>query len=182
MASGAYTPTRVRYDLLLQSMVPGTPFDGARLETLLVARGAKALPGGGHAWLLEQGSVEVHPLREGGQWVATELRVPLSDRDTLVREVVSQAAELAKEAEMRLFDPQLGRELSAHDTQVVADQYQRTARYASEMLGLASAMPMPSATENQGFQPTTRWVLTVLGFFFVLYLVVNWMSGQLNGE
>jgi hypothetical protein len=163
-------------------MVPGTPFDGARLEALLVARGAKALPGGGHAWQLESGAVEVQPLREGGQWVATELRVPLSDRNELVREVVTQAAALAKEAELRLFDPQLGRELSAHDDQVVADQYQRTARYAGEMLGLASAMPMPSPTEGQGFQPTTRWVLIVLGFFLVLYLVVNWMSGQLNGE
>ncbi len=172
----------MRYDLLLQSLVPGTPFDGARLESLLVARGARALPGGGHVWPLDKGDVEVHPLREGGQWVATELRVPLSDRDGLVRDVVVKAAELAKEGEVRFFDPQLGRELSAQDEQLVADQYQRTARYAGEMLGLASAMPMPSPTENTGFQPTTRWVLGVGAFFFVLYLLVNWMSAQLNGE
>lgn len=163
-------------------MVPGTPFDGARLEALLLARGAKALPGGGLAWELPHGAVEVHPLREGGQWVATEVRVPLSDRDALVRDAVSQTAALAKEAEVRFFDPQLGRELSAQDEQPVVDQYQRTARYAGEMLGMAEAMPMPTSTEGQGFQPTTRWVLTALVFFVVLYLVVNWMGGQLDGE
>lgn len=172
----------MRYDLLLQSLVPGTPFDGPRIEALLVARGAKSLPGGGHVWPLDKGDVEVHPLREGGQWVATELRVPLSDRDGLVREVVAKGAELAKEGEVRFFDPQLGRELSVQDEQSVVDQYQRTARYASEMLGLASAMPMPSPTQNEGFQPTTKWVLGVLAFFFVLYQVVSWMSAQLNGE
>jgi hypothetical protein len=163
-------------------MVPGAPFDGARLEALLVARGAKVLPGGGLAWELGHGSVEVHPLREGGQWIATEVRVPLSDRDALVRDAVSQTAALAKEAGVRFFDPQLGRELSTHDEQWVVEQYQRTARYAGEMLGLAEAMPMPSSTDSEGFQPTTRWVLALLVFFVVLYLVVNWMGGQLDGD
>ncbi|WP_239013910.1 hypothetical protein [Archangium violaceum] len=180
MALAAYTPTRVRYDLLLQSMVPGTPFDSARVQALLEARGAKVLPGGGHTWLLEHGSVEIHPLREGGQWVATEVRVPLSDRTELVREVVAKVAEVAKEAEVRFFDPQLGRELSSHSDGAVVDQYERTARYAAEMLGLASAMPI-STTEGEGFQPTTKFVLGALGFFTLLYLLVNWMGEQLGG-
>jgi hypothetical protein len=161
-------------------MVPGTPFDSARVEALLEARGAKARPGGGHSWLLEHGSVELHPLREGGQWVATEVRVPLMDRDDLVREVVSQVAELAKEAGVRLFDPQLGRELSAHDDGAVADQYQRTARYAGEMLGLASAMPI-STTESEGFQPTTKLFFGVIGIFTLLYLLIDWLNAQLGG-
>ncbi|QRO02504.1 hypothetical protein JRI60_13495 [Archangium violaceum] len=162
-------------------MVPGTPFDSARVEALLEARGAKELPGGGRAWMLEHGLVEVHPLREGGQWVATEVRVPLSDRTDLIREVVSRVAELAREAEVRFFDPQLGQALTAHDDGTVADQFERTARYAGEMLGLASAMPISATSEREGFQPTTKFFLGVLGFFFLLYLLIDWMNGQLWG-
>lgn len=162
-------------------MVPGTPFDSARVDALLEARGAKALPSGGREWQLENGRVEVHPLREGGQWVATEVRVPLADRTELIREVVTKVAELAQEADARCFDPQLGRALSARDDGMVADQYQRTARYAAEMLGLAEAMPMPSVTENEGFQPTTKFVLGVIGFFVALYLLMDWLGGQLSG-
>ncbi|MCY1080836.1 hypothetical protein [Archangium lansingense] len=170
----------MRYDLLLQSMVPGTPFDSDRVEALLEARGAKVLPSGGRTWLLAHGSVEFHPLREGGQWVATEVRVPLADRTELIREVVSKVAELAREAEVRFFDPQLGRELKVHDEGAVADQYERTARYAGEMLGLASAMPI-STTESEGFQPTTKFLLGAIGLFTLLYLLVNWINSQLGG-
>jgi hypothetical protein len=162
-------------------MVPGTPFDSARVEALLQARGAKALPSGGHVWQLERGRVEVHPLREGGQWLATEVRVPLSDRTDLVREVVSQVVQLAKEAEVRVFDPQLGRALSATDESPVADQYERTARYAGEMLGVAEAMPVSTETQHPGFQPTSKFFFGVIGFFVLLYLLVNWMGSQLGG-
>lgn len=162
-------------------MVPGTPFDSSRVDALLDARGAKAQPGGGRAWQLESGVVEVHPLREGGQWVATEVRVPLSDRTDLVREVVSQVVGLAKEAEVRVFDPQLGRALSGMDEIPVADQYERTARYAAEMLGVVDAMPVSTATQSQGFQPTSRFFFGVIGFFVLLYLLMDWMGGQLGG-
>jgi hypothetical protein len=161
-------------------MVPGTPFDSARVEALLDARGATVRPGGGRTWSLEHGVVEVHPLREGGQWVATEVRVPLSNRTELVREAVSKMAELAAEAEVRFFDPQLGRALGAHDEGVVAEQYERTARYAGEMLGVTEALPV-STTESEGFQPTTKFILGVIGFFVLLYLLIDWMNGQLGG-
>jgi hypothetical protein len=161
-------------------MDPGTPFDSARVDALLDARGATALPGGGRRWKLEHGEVELHPLREGGEWVATEVRVSLSDRTDLIREVVSRATELASEAGVGLVDPQLGRALSHNDEGPVTEKYERTARYAGEMLGVASAMPLPSA-ESEGFQPTTRFILAVAGAFFLLYWVMRWLDGQLGG-
>ncbi len=163
-------------------MVPGTPFDSDRVEALLEARGAKQLAGGGRAWQLDHGAVEFYPLREGGQWVATEVRIPLSDRTELVREVVSEVGELAREAQVRFFDPQLGRELSSRDDAVVVEQYQRTARYAGEMVGVASAMPTGEASEGQGFQPTTKFGLGLLFFFSLLYLAMKWIDAQLRGE
>jgi hypothetical protein len=162
-------------------MVPGTPFDSARVEALLEARGAKTLPSGGRAWQLQHGAVELHPLREGGQWVATEVRIPLSDRTELIREAVIQVGEVAKEAEVRFFDPQLGRALSGRDEGVVAEQYERTARYAGETLGMVDAMPSSTGTENQGFQPTSKFFFGVIGFFVLLYLIMDWIGGQLAG-
>lgn len=162
-------------------MVPGMPFDCDRVDALLDARGAKALPGGGRSWLLEHGSVELHPLREGGQWIATEVRVPLLDHTELMRDVVAQVLDLAKQAEVRLFDPQLGREVtSPHDSSLM-EQYQRTAHYASEMTGLASAMPISSG-EDAGFQPTTKMALGILGFFTLLYFVMRFIDGRLHGN
>ena len=162
-------------------MTPGTPFDSGRVEALLLARGAKPQPGGGHAWQLEHGTVEVHPLREGGQWIATEVRVPLSERADLLREAVDKGVELAREAEARFFDPQLGREVSRRDDEAVAEQYLRTARYASDMLGVSDAMPLSVSTQSEGFQPTTKLVLGIVAFFVVLYFLVNWMGNQLSG-
>ncbi len=76
-------------------MVPGTPYDSARVDALLTERGAAARPDGVRVWRLKHGDVEVGELREGGQLVATELRVPLSDKMDLVREVVEEGATLA---------------------------------------------------------------------------------------
>ncbi|MBM7114337.1 hypothetical protein I3V78_12320 [Archangium primigenium] len=167
--------------MLLQSLVPGTPFDNARVEELLIARGAKALPSGGLLWRLNHGEVEVHPLREGGQWIATEIRVPLVDRTELVREVLVEGAALSEQAQVRFFDPQLGRELTRREDEAVADQYKRTVRYASDTLGMVDAMPLPTPQEKQGFEPTTRFFVGVIAFFVVLYLLVNWMGSQLEG-
>ncbi|MFP2931053.1 hypothetical protein ACLESO_38850, partial [Pyxidicoccus sp. 3LG] len=125
-------------------------------------------------------------LREGGRVVATELRVPLSDRPDLMREVVGEAATLATAAGARLVDPQLGRSLSANDDVVVVDQYVRTARYAAEVAGLPEAMGTGSyasmTQESRGFQPSGKFFLVALGAFFVLYLVVSSLMSKLNGE
>ena len=171
----------MRYDLLLQSLVPGTPFDSDRVEALLEARGAKSHPSGGRAWQLDSGVVEFFPLREGGQWVATEVRIPLSDRTELVREALVRVGELAREAEVRFFDPQTGREISTREDGAVVEQYERTARYAADTMGVASAMSVEGGGESQGFQPTTKLAFGIMGFFGLLYLVMKWIDAQLRG-
>jgi hypothetical protein len=165
-------------------MVPGAPYDAARVDALLAERGVVARPDGGRSWRLKSGELEVGVLREGGQVVATELRVMLSDRTELMREVVAEAAVLATQAEVRLVDPQLGRGLSATDADTVAEQYLRTARYAGEMMGLpeAVAASYPDPTTTGGFQPTTKVVLGILAFLFLLYLLSQSLMSKLGGE
>jgi hypothetical protein len=142
-----------------------------------------ARPDGGRTWRLKSGELEVGVLREGGQVVATELRVMLSERSELMREVVTEAAALAAQAEVRLVDPQLGRALSATDADTVAEQYLRTARYAGEMMGLTEAVAASFPDPNpSGFRPTTKVVLGILVFFFLLYLLSSSLVDQLGGQ
>lgn len=167
-------------------MTPGTPYEAARVDALLSERRVSARPDGVRVWHLRHGDVEVGELREGGQVVATELRVPLADRPDLVREVLGEAAALATAAGARLVDPQLGRALAATDDTVLVDQYMRTARYAGEVTGLAEALGAGSYTaeskEVRGFQPSARFFLIAIGVFFVLYLVVDSLLARLNGN
>lgn len=165
-------------------MVPGAPYDAARVDALLAERGVIVRPDGGRTWRLKGGEVQVGELREGGQVVATELRVPLGERGELVREVVVEGAELARQAEVRFVDPQLGRALGPLDSEVVAEQYLRTARYAGEMMGVSEAVAasFPDPTPAAGFQPTTKVVLGLLAFFALLYFLSGALVGELGGE
>jgi hypothetical protein len=167
-------------------MTPGEPYEAARVDALLAERRVTARPDGVRVWHLRNGDVEVGVLREGGQVVATELRVPLSERPDLMREVVGEAAALGTQAGARLVDPQLGRSLSANDDGPVVEQYLRTVRYAAGVGGVPEAMSAGSysglAQERKGFQPSGRFFLIALAVFFVLYLVVDSLMGKLNGE
>lgn len=157
-------------------MTPGVPYEPARVDALLAERRVAVRPDGLRVWHLRGGDVEVGELREGGQVVATELRVPLSDRPDLVREVVTEAATLAEAAGARLVDPQLGRSLSASDDGVVVEQYMCTAWYAGHVAGMSEAMsvPGPSASrEPSSLLPSGRVLLIAIGVLFVLYLLAD---------
>ncbi|AKQ64462.1 hypothetical protein A176_001374 [Myxococcus hansupus] len=173
--------------MLLQTMTPGTPYEAARVDALLSQKGATARPDGVRRWSFKHGDVEIGELREGGQVVATELRVPLSDRTDLVREVLAEAVKLATEAGARLVDPQLGRPLTTQDDSSVLEQYVRTARYAGEVAGMPDALgagsyAMESSTTSTGFQLSGRFLLIAIGILVALYLVVDSMVGQLGGR
>jgi hypothetical protein len=167
-------------------MTPGVPYEPAKVDALLAERRVAVRPDGLRVWHLRGGDVEVGELREGGQVVATELRVPLSDRPDLVREVVTEAASLAAEAGARLVDPQLGRSLSANDDGVVVEQYMRTAWYAGHVAGVSEAMSAGSlseaARESRSFMPSGRFFLIAIGVLFALYLVVDSLMSNLGGR
>jgi hypothetical protein len=162
----------VRYELLLQPVEIGAPYDPAGLETLLTARGAKEQPDGSRLWRLKHGDVEVRRLNENGRAVATELKVPLSDKTELIRELVVEAVQLAGEAGLKVVDPALSKTLTANDDGLVADQYFRTARYAGEYLGVSEAvLASYGAHEPEGLKPGTKVLLGLIAFFVLLYLV-----------
>src|SRR5204862_5371073 len=121
---------RLRYELLLQPKEPGGAYDPSVVETLLTARGATDRADGTKVWKLKNGEVETRRVLEAGKAVATELKVPLSDRTELIRELVAEVVTLADEAGVRAVDPSLSKTLAANDDGLVADSFFRTARYA----------------------------------------------------
>jgi hypothetical protein len=164
----------VRYELLLQSLEVGAPYDPAPVEALLAARGLTDAPGGGKVWRLKAGEIEVRQLVEGGKLLATELRAPLSDKLDLIRELVVEGAALAAEAKVRLFDPQISKTLTASDEGLVADQYLRTAKYAGEMLGVSEAVNASFSGPDAGtLKPGTKVLLGLGAFLLVLYLLAD---------
>jgi hypothetical protein len=164
----------VKYDLLLQPKDVGAPYDPATVETLLTARGAKDQPDGSKLWQLKHGEVEARRVLENGVAVATELKVVLSDKTELIRELVHEAVTLAQDAGVRAVDPSLSKTLNAGDDGLVADSYFRTARYAGEYLGVSSAvLASYGAAEPDGMKPGTKVLLGVGAFFIVVYLIID---------
>ncbi len=167
----------MRYELLLQSAAPDTPYDARRVEALLLERGASPEEGG-LVWRLPSGRVEVRPLRENGNQVATELRIPLADGVDLARELVSEGVALAAAANVALVDPQLCRAVVSPEDSAVIDQYVRTAKYAGEMVGISEAIGAGEPAETGGIKPGTKVLLALVGFFFLLYLIADRLSAR----
>ncbi|MBK7865280.1 MAG: hypothetical protein IPJ65_43105, partial [Archangiaceae bacterium] len=90
------------------------------------------------------------------------------------RELVVEAVQLANDAGVRAVDPSLSKTLSANDDGLVADSYFRTAKYAGEYLGVSSAvMASWGQGEPEGMKPGTKVLLGIVGFFVVLYLLIE---------
>jgi hypothetical protein len=162
-------------------MVPGTPYDSTRVDALLAEKGVKARPDGQRIWRLKAGDVEVGEVREGGQLIATELRLTLSDKTDVARELVEEAAVLATSAEVRLIDPQLGRALTANDSGAVADQFLRTARYAGEMMGISEAVAASYAPPPEVVPRGVKIFVAIAGGALFLYLLVTSLMEKLGG-
>lgn len=168
----------MRYDLLLQPQDAGSPYEPSVVETLLKARGAVDQPDGSKVWRLRHGEVEARRVLENGRPVATELKVPLSDRTELIRELVAEVVALASEAGVRAVDPALAKTLSASDDGLVADSYFRTARYAGQYAGVSSAVVASyGAHEPEGLKPGTKVLLGLAGLVLFVYLLIDRLVG-----
>lgn len=165
----------MRYELLVQPKEAGTPWDPANFDRLLHERGAFANPDGSRTWRLKGGDVQVRLLIEGGLPIATELRLELSDKLELIREVVVEGVALAAQAEARLVDPQLSKTLIATDDGLVADQYLRTAQYAGQYAGVSTAVlaGYGAIEQETGMKGSTKVVLVAVGLVIAMYLFLD---------
>jgi hypothetical protein len=164
----------VKYELLLQPREVGAPYDPTAVEAVLDARGIKEHTPGERLWRLAQEEVQVRRFSEGGRLLGTELRLPLSGKADVIRELVKQAALIAVEANVRLFDPQLAQEITALDSELVSEQYQRMTRYAGEFAGVPEAVQASFNSPDPGaLKPGTKILLAIAGFVLLLILLAN---------
>ncbi len=165
----------MRYELLVQPKEAGTPWDPAAFDKLLHEKGAFANADGSRTWRMKSGDVQVRLLIEGGKPIATELRIELSDKLELIRDLVVEGVAVAEASGARLVDPQLSKTLIASDEGLVADQYLRTAQYAGQYAGVSSAVLASYGAIDQevGMKAGTKVLLAIIGFFVVMYLVIE---------
>jgi len=165
----------VRYELLVQPQEPNVPWDPAAFDLLLSQKATAPNADGSRTWRLKHGDVQVRLLIEAGKPIATELRVELSDKLDLIRELVVEGVALAAIAGARVVDPQLSKTLIATDDGLVADQYLRTAQYAGQYAGVSSAViaSYGRVEEDEEWKPSTKLTIAVVVFFAAIYLFIE---------
>lgn len=169
----------MRYELLLQPSSQKLPFDVKAVEQQIAARGGTSEGESVRRWVLTSGALALEPVLEAGQPVALALKIPLGDRTELLAEALKAAAEVAQALTLKLVDPQLSRVVNEKDEGAVTEQFQRTARYAGEMLGLPEAVTASFQPEPQGLSPTGKVVLGLIAVAIILYFVVDAIGQRL---
>lgn len=129
--------------------------------------------------MLSHGELEVEPVLETGQPVALAVKFPLSDKLELLSEGLKAADALARDCALKLVDPQLSRVVGEKDEGAVSEQFQRTARYAGEMVGLPEAVNASFQPEAQGFKPMTKVLFGLGALFLLLYWAVDAIGRRL---
>ncbi len=151
------------YDFVLKGAVEP-------LATALNAAGAQVSAEGQGILKLTGGEATVQVLREAGEVVGLDVRVPFKDTTDFVEAVVKLLIDVAAQTQAGLVDPQRGDMVTLSNFSAVADEYLRMARYAgeyggvSEALGLSSLAKMPAAEDSQ-----VKWLLALAVFVIAIY-------------
>lgn len=161
----------MNYDLLIQSMTPGVTYDPDPVEKAFEGKGAALQPDGSRRLRLKHGDVEVRRLVEAGAVVATEVRVPVSDRHDLVREAFIEVTAVAGALGLKVVDPQLARSVVLNDESAVADAFMRTADYAGRYSGVSAAVPQNFGQLEPALKPGTKLAIIIAAAIFILYML-----------
>jgi len=163
----------MKYEFLIQPQQPGTAYDPAPLDALLEARGAPKRPDGVRTLRLKGGDIELGPYREAGAVVATEVKVPMSDRADLVREAFVETLGMASALGLKVVDPQLARSVILNDESVVAVTYLRAADYAGRYSGDSGAVSAAAGAQSYGLPPGSKLFLILAVLALALFLLLN---------
>jgi hypothetical protein len=162
----------MKYEFLLQPREVGQPYAPELVDSALAGRGVTQRPDGVWVWRMTAGEIEARHLLENGKAIATELKVPFSDKPDLVRQAVEEATAMAESVGLRVIDPQLNRTLTGRDAEAVAEEFMRNARYAGEYMGVSEALgaSYTPKQEDQGLKPQTKILLAAIMFAVVMFI------------
>ena len=163
----------MHYDLLIQSMTPGVTYDPGATEAAFDSKGAMLQPDGSRRFRLKHGDVEVRRLLEGGAAVATEVRVPMSDRADLVREAFVETLGIASGLGLKVVDPLLSRSVVLNDESAVADAFMRQADFAGRYCGVSAAVPANFGHMDSAMKPGTKLALIIIAVGVAVWMFVS---------
>jgi hypothetical protein len=163
----------MHYDLLLQSMTAGVAYDPVPAEAAFDAKGAVLLPDGTRRFRLKNGDVVVQRLSEAGAVVATEVKVPISDKADLARETLIEVVGIAQGLGLKVVDPQLSRSVQLNDEAALADKFMQNADFAGRYSGVSAAVPANFGDMDPALKPGTRLFLVIGAVALVLWIIVS---------
>jgi len=164
----------VLYELLLRCR-PSVPLPGARLLAALATRAATE--GEGERFLVTRnGRVAVRVSSPEAGPAGIDLAVPAAASGALAEDLCAAAFDLAKELDLQVFDPQLGRLVTVEETDSVVARLRQQNVYYTETVGidpvdggLRSDHPAPGITlTGRG-----KFYLLVGGFIAILALLAQ---------
>jgi hypothetical protein len=167
----------MHYDLLVQSMTPGVAYDPAPAEAAFDAKGALLLPDGSRRLRLKHGDIELRRLVEAGAVMATEVKVPISDKPDLVRETLVETVGVAQALGLKVVDPQLARSVVLNDEAAVADTFLRTADFAGRYSGVSAAVSDNFGQLDPALKPGTKAAIVIVCLGIALYLFLERLTG-----
>lgn len=141
----------VSYELNLRSR-SATPVTRERLLAALAARGITE--GAAERFLVTRnGRVEVQRSTPEAGPVGLDLAVPAAASGALAEDLCALAFDLAKELDLRVYDPQLGRPVTVEETDAVVARLRQQSLYYTETVGidptdggLRADLPAPGIT------------------------------------
>jgi hypothetical protein len=163
----------MHYDFLIQSMTAGVEYDPAPAENAFDGKGAKLQPTGVRSLRLKGGDVEVMRLSEGGKILATEIRVPISDKPDLARETFVEVMDVASKLGLRVVDPQLARSVVLNDEAAIVSAFMRQANFAGNYSGVSAAVPANFGELEPGMKPGMKLAVVIGAVAFALYVLIN---------
>ena len=162
------------YELLIQPKAPHAAHDAQAVESALEALGARRRPDGTLMWPFGLHTVEVICLAEGDKVLASEVRVPLSEKTDLLKTVLRGASALADQLGLRVVDPHLMKEVTEADAERVATEFLSLARYAGQYMAVSEAVIASyGPAEPTGLKPGTKLMLVLFGGLVVLWLLFD---------
>ena len=128
------------YDLVFQSKTVGEAIALPPLVEALTSRGATLSAEGQGVWKPMRGEITFSLVKENGQLIGFDVRVPFHDSSELIELVAKAMLEISEAQNLRVMDPQRTDTVSLAGLGGLVDEYLRLARYAGEYGGVSEAL------------------------------------------
>jgi hypothetical protein len=163
------------YDLVFQSKTVGEAIALPPLVEALTSRGATLSAEGQGVWKPMRGEITFSLVKENGQLIGLDVRVPFHDSSELIELVAKAMLEISEAQNLRVMDPQRTDTVSLAGLGGLVDEYLRLARYAGEYGGVSEALGLSTYARPVDEESSSFKYLAALAVF-VIALYAGWKT------